>query len=245
MNNSYEHMQLDREKLLNLGRLPAGQYAYHLSFLNPFKQHFEIEAKILGDFQNTFVIADNSPKRNIHLVFNAQPDKETLISLHLKEGESIFVKPAICAQLHTDEQKLPTHALLARGLINSFYIQDRDKRESVADSFRPVDIYARVFQDVQLHNDVNSSNGFLKSSETFYDFIDLEAARKQLDYVVLEKMLIERKGGFFSRIKRKMARKFFVTAYKIFIRNEARKNYVAKLYRNYINMNYLSERRNK
>jgi hypothetical protein len=245
MNNSYEHMQLNRDQLLNLGRLPAGQYAYHLSFLNPFKKHFQIEAKIPGEFQSTFVIADNSPKKNIHFVFDAQPDKETTISLRLKEGESIFIKPAICPQLHADEQKLPAQALLARGVINSFYIQDQDKREFVADSYRAVDIYARVFQDVQLHNDVNSNSGFLKSRETFYDFIDLEAARKQLDYVVLEKMLTEKKGGFFSRIIRKMVRKFFITAYKIFTRSEGRKNYIAKLYRNYINMNYLSERRNK
>ncbi len=241
---SYESLQTSEEKLINLGRLPDGKYTYHLAILNPFKHYFEIDIGITGKAHRILLIMETSEKKNINLPFEADSDKETIIRLQLKKGEFLFIKPAVCPQIYGDIEESLSHSLLVPDMVNSFFVQEQTKREAITEAYKPFDIYARVFKEVQLYNSV-SVNSFSKSSEIFYEFIDMETSKKQLDYVIFHKMLTEKKGSFFKRITRKLARKIFITIYKSLTCSENRKNYIAKLYRNYINMNYLSERKNK
>lgn len=72
----------------------------------------------------------------------------------------------------------------------------------------------------------------------FRGLLNLNEAQKQMDFVVYNKILLSnQKNGF----KRKCVRKTLIFFYRIVTRNPSIKNYLAKLYRNYVNNNLIAE----
>lgn len=243
--HSSEALHLGEETFMNLGILPPGKYTHHFTIINPFADYFELLVERSNEAGVSFLVKDKSAKKNINIPFKAYGDKEIIFQFHLKTGHSISIKPAISPQLHSAMQGTLPRSLMISDLANSFFVHEETKRQALSEDYRPVDVYARVFKEVQARNEKDSGNHISGAPDFFYELIDLNTSKKQLDYVVFEKFLAARKGNMFRRARRKLARKLFVFAYKVLTRDENRKNYLAKLYRNYINMNYLSERRSK
>jgi hypothetical protein len=243
---SLKKLRTDTSLEVHLGQLPAGTYMYFFSIVNAFSTHFEIAISIRGTGFDSLVLKENFKRQNLNVTFSVSPDEvsnDIIIQFDLKTGSSIYIDATAFPQL-VSSQSLPVNQTWAtEEMINNLFIGNEEKRERVLDGYRPVDIYLRLFKEVQAQNQYKSLQSFSQPAPLFYELIDIAEAKKQLDYVVYNKFFSSTGGGALRKFVRKVYRRFFIIFYKLLTRSEGRKNVIAKLYRNYININYISERK--
>lgn len=229
-----------------LGSLPAGGYAYYFGVVNTFSAFFEISIAMQGiDFPGV-VLKENIKKQNFNFSFYVPPacaGQEITIEFRLLSSGSIHLSLTAFPQLIGEQSLSASQTWATEEMINNLFVGNDDKRERLMDAYRPVDIYMRLFKEIQAQNQYKTLSSLAQSAPVFYELIDLEEAKKQLEYVVYHKFFNSNKGGVFKKFFRGLNRSIFIAFYKMLTRSESRKNAIAKLYRNYININYISERK--
>ena len=87
---------------------------------------------------------------------------------------------------------------------------------------------------------MNEVESFI-NARYFRGFLSLEEAEHQLDHVVLSKLFQPDGTRGFNKYKRAFYRRVIINIYRLVTKNRSRKVYFAKLYRNYVNNNLISE----
>jgi hypothetical protein len=231
---------------IHLGELPPNSYTYYFTVINPMVNEYEFTVSIPDIVAASIPITGNQLQQSFHLSFTVdepQRNKDIVLSFEHLQGENVFIRSSTGPQLNSGNPVKPGPAQTTLPIVNSIYLQDSAKRNELKDGYRAMDVYVRVFQELSARNNWTNTMPRNAMPDVFYEFISLEAAKKQLDYVIYEKLFSGTSGGFFKRLRRKVSRKFVTFSYRLLTRSERRKGYLAKLYRNYVNLNYLSERK--
>ena len=229
---------------LSFGILPEGNYIYYFGVINPQAGDFEISVAVIGASFIPITFRGSSQKHNYHFSFdltNFPHGNDVRVCFQLVKGKDIFIHPTFFPQLNTQNVSNSEEVSFSNEIDNTFFIGDPSKREQLREKYRPQDIYHRLFKEVYAQNQKPVHT--IGQPQVFYELLNLEEAKKQLEYVVYNKAFSDKNGNSLAKAKRKAYRKFLITIYKILTRTENRKNYVAKLYRNYININYISEKK--
>ena len=231
----------ENEHCISFKDLPAGRYIYYFSINNPEGKAYELK---LQSQTGNFSIKDSQKSIKRHLEFTIVDGMENSIrfNFNLKYGKNVFLVPSRLPHLSISDQLNGQHIHHFNDAeLNGLFINDRQERVLLKENLKPIDVYLKVFSELQHHNKVTPS---IKSTDSFfYELIDLEAAKKQLEYVVYEKMLKSTDGNLLKKGIKKLIRAFLIIFYKLVTKSESRKTYIAKFYRNYVNLNYMSERK--
>jgi hypothetical protein len=226
--------------LVHLGKIPAGKYTYHVNVLNaaddaPVLKVF-INNKNVSSNEHIFKISEIS--KEIEYNFDTTGSGEYSITFLLTQGTGLTlqlpVSPVMVHEMHEEASMLL--GLDEKILSKANELESEDGSTGKVKSTRGP--YSRQqnagtasFREIESYINARYFRGMLS----------LEESERQLDHVVYNKMFAPDGSKGFSGFKRKVYRKFLRGIYRLFTKNRSRKLYFAKLYRNYINTNLLSE----
>lgn len=232
---------------IELDRPPRGKYAFYFTVINAFAINYSlvIESNISG--KTSVTITENSKKKNFNIIFvisDVTSTDKVILSFKLIKGTDIFILPSAGLVLIDEKSERKSNAtFISVNDLNQTFKRTTQTEENHNYTFSNLEIYTKVFGEVYERNKHSLKESINGRNDAFYNMLDLETAKKQLDYVIFQKMLLSKDGNFFKKIFRKLVRFFIVNLYKLITRSERRKSYLAKFYRNYVNVNYLSERK--
>lgn len=233
---------------ISLGNFPSGLYRISFSITNPFSSTYSLNVSTDTN-QSTFYSVKSSKQKDIfYIEFKhvVESEKTPLtIQIHQEQLNSIFFKlvspPALVDK--SIFNNVVHQQLYSPNRLNLLFKETANNAHNgtVLQS-RPIDVYSRLLGEIiKLQSEIQS-NSAPKLPAGFYELLDLKSAKEQLDYVVNKKIHLNTKGNFLSRPLKKMIKHIFTFIYRVVTKNGLLKTYVAKVYRNYVNMNILSER---
>lgn len=243
--DSYRELKRDGNVLLDLGQLPAGKYIYHFTIINPYASKFSFDAWLPDTAVSPVQISGVGKINNYRLSFTHQPaevDDSVRVKFAFGSGQKIFIKPSGCPKA-SDIMDKNAPIPLIHDAINNAFIEEPIEREIAMERYAHKHIYLQTFSEVRHQNELLSRQANATAAPIAFEFIDLPTAEKQLDYVVYSKLFAGTRGNIFKRIIRKVLGFCFRGFYRLLTSSKKMKTYVAKLYRNYVNLNYLSERK--
>ena len=227
-----------------LGSFPDGLYRISFLINNPLLSEYTLSISTSNSTKDYVVIHSDKQKDSFYTQFihNCGKGNNPLtITVNQNEKYPVFLsiinRPAVVNK--SIFHNATNEKLYSANRFNLFF------KENVNNSFReyrPVDAYTQLLNEiVKIQTDIqNTSTPKLPSG--FYELLDLKNAKEQLDYVVRTKIHLQTHGNILTRPLKKMIKHLFTFSYKILAKNPLLKNYIAKIYRNYVNMNILSER---
>lgn len=232
--NNYEPAKI------NFTSLPQDTYTLHFSIINSLGNDFELSISTSHTPEKNTIVSGDNRTYKFNYTFQVTEPAPVDIAFTLTKGEKLFIRHARLPHIALNSFS-QTPLLKIPDFVNAVYIEDETAKKDTLDSYRPVDIYTRLYKQMETQNNRIVIDDLRSNPSFFYELIDLETAKKQMDYVVYEKMFSQTGGSWFGKMKRKVYRKIFRSLYRLLTRNSHRKNYFAKLYRNYVNINYISE----
>lgn len=230
---------------ISLGDFPAGLYRISFSINNPLTSAYTVGVSTTTNSKDLVLFKSTKQKDFFYVQFNHKNGKSPLtITVQQKEGATVFLKiinyPALIDKSvvhNTINEKLYSPSRL-----NLLFKDNATKDLSSLHHYRPVDAYSQLLAEiVKIQSDIQNSSA-PKLPSGFYELLDLKNAKEQLDYVINTKIHLHTNGNFFTKPLKKTIKYLFTFIYRVLTRSSLLKNYIAKMYRNYVNMNILSER---
>jgi hypothetical protein len=220
----FHPLQIDHPLIKKIPSLLTGDYYYRFTVKNPFKQTVKVLITVSdGDspvtehvLEFTDLIKDKEIVISKSTERFAQPIE---ITFALKAGKNILIT-------------LPVSPIM----VPELKTEDKDY-ESIAYKIQS------AFDDKfsQLHQSAEQAFSKQMQMEIFKDCITTAEAERQLDFIVFNKLFAPDGSKGFTKFKRALYRKFLRAIYRRLTKNTIRKQYFAKLYRNYINSSVISD----
>lgn len=235
-------LQINETFRKNIGKMPPGRYVYHFNVLGPANESGSLTVFIdnnnVKENERVYDLAELSTELKYN--FNTTSYESCIIVFLLSKGKEITLQLPVSPYLVQDVMEEPSMLL---GLDDKILLKV-DELES-----------GGIFAENKNTNTDNRRCGLktgadaasLREIEQFINaryfrgMLSTEESVQQLDYVVSHKLFAPDGSVGFTRFKRNIYRKLIKAAYHFIIRNRSRKLYFAKLYRNYVNSNILSE----
>lgn len=231
---------------LELGKLPKGKYIYRFGVNGPAEKTgtLSISIESNGSRISTQAIPFTNDINEHELVIDCKED--FAINALLFQGDDniscILRLPVSALSMHEISDRPAALGGLDQNIVsrvNSLDSTDNlmKKRRELANNHTPDHFHSQQVN-------IEEIEGFI-NLRYFEGFLSMEQAMRQLDFVVYEKMFRDGRSKGFTRFKRKVYGKTLRFLYRTLTRNYSRKQYFAKLYRNYINSNLLAENYHK
>jgi hypothetical protein len=241
----YQRLEQDKEIGISLGVLPKGNYTFLFSIINPKKFDFEVQVYMPGISSQKKTVTGTERINRYSLVFSVDPagsgKAESVLFLKSEKGEALFLKSSLSAQYQNNNGLSSTASGQVYDLANLSFVADKEVRQSLKEEIRPTNIYVKTFMEVQRQNELMKGRIGNSHEPIFFELINYHTAEKQLDYVMRKKLFAGSGGNILKRMLRPLFRFFIVTFYRILASNAKLKSYLVKFYRNYVNLNYISE----
>lgn len=241
----YQRLEQDKEIGISLGALPKGNYTFLFSIINPKGLYFEVQVHIPGISSQKKTVTGTERINRYSLVFSFDPPgsrtAEPVVFLKSEKGDALFLKSSISTQYQNNNGLSSTASAHVYDLVNLSFVADKEARQSIKEEIRPTDIYLKTFGELQRQNEMMKGRVGSSNDLMFFELINYHTAEKQLDYVIRKKMFSGKGGNLFKRLLRPVFRFFIVTFYRLLASNAKLKSYLVKFYRNYVNLNYISE----
>jgi hypothetical protein len=235
-------LSLNEPFLVSIGKIPPGKYAYHVNLLNAAN-----DSPILKVFINSKNVNKNERLFNLSAIsqqieynFNTTGIETYSITFLLIKGKGITLQLPVSPVM---VQEVEEEVSMLLGLddnivskVNQLESEDHSTGNiKTAHSPHPARQQpatgAVSFREVEHFMNARYFRGMLSTEES----------ERQLDHVVYDKMFAPDGSKGFAGFKRRVYRKMLTGLYRLFTKNRSRKLYFAKLYRNYVNVNLLSE----
>lgn len=232
---------------ISLGDFPAGLYRISFSINNPLKSIYTLSVSVSNNNKDCVLLKSDKQKDFFYIHFRHSNNKgksPLTITVQQKEGDPVFLKiinqPAVIDK--SILQNAANEKLYSENRLNLLFNNNTNTNSSTLHQYKPVDAYAQLLSEiVRIQADIQNTSA-PKLPSGFYELLDLKNAKEQLDYVVKTKIHLHTSGNFISKPLKKTIKYLLSFTYKVLTRSSLLKNYIAKMYRNYVNMNILSER---
>lgn len=232
---------------ISLGDFPDGLYRISFSINNPLLSIYVVSVSKSNNKKDFVLLKSDKQKDFFYIQFRHNSIKEKsflTITVQQKEGDPVFLKiinqPALIDKsiLHN----VANEKLYTGNRLNLLFNNSTTNNSSPLHQYKPIDPYAQLLSEiVRIQTDIQNTSA-PKLPSGFYELLDLKNAKEQLDYVVKTKIHLHTNGNFVSKPLKKTIKYLFTFIYKVLTRSTLLKTYIAKIYRNYVNMNILSER---
>lgn len=230
-----------------LGDFPSGLYRISFCVSNPLVSAYTLAvSKTTGS--KDFILVRSSKQKDFFYVQFKHTDSggqnPLTITIQQQEGDPVFLKvinhpTLIDKSIHHNSSN---EKLYSSNRLNLLFSEPTSNDASSFRKYKPVDAYTQLLAEiVKIQSDLQHHSA-PKLPPGFYELLDLKNAKEQLDYVVNTKIHLHTSGNFVSKPLKKMTKYLVTFIYKILTRSTKMKNYIAKLYRNFVNMNIISER---
>ncbi|WP_205509330.1 hypothetical protein [Longitalea arenae] len=235
-------LSLNEPYLVSIGKTPPGKYAYHVNVLNPAN-----DSPILKVFINNKNVNKNEQVYNLSEIseqieynFNTIGKEEHSIVFLLTKGTSLTLQLPVSPVMVQDVEE-ETSMLLGLDENIALKVNELESEDHTTGNTKA---NRGPYASRQQHSGGAASLREIEqfvNARYFRGFLSTEESERQLDHVVFNKMFAPDGSKGFAGFKRKVYRKMLVSIYRLFTKNRSRKLYFAKLYRNYVNNNLLSE----
>ncbi|MBS1736023.1 MAG: hypothetical protein JSS98_05380 [Bacteroidetes bacterium] len=219
---------------------PQGDFVYPFSMINSFGEDTDLVVSIVVDekVKKSESIRFESVTFKKDLSFslsNQEESKNTRVTFLLKTGHVVNLFLPASPKAVQKIETVPCELTDVQDRINlEIDLAEKDE-ETLLRPFMPSE--GKPTPKVIDENHIES----LIHNRFFKGFISLREAQQQLDYVIYNKLFAPDGSKGLLKWKRAVYRKFVRGVYRRLTKNSHRKQYFAKLYRNYINNNVISE----
>ncbi|THU33529.1 hypothetical protein FAM09_25615 [Niastella caeni] len=233
-------LSLNEPFLVPIGKTPSGKYAYHVNVLNPANDSpilkVFINNKNVNKDEHVYKLSEITAQ--IEYNFDTTGKEENTIVFLLTRGTGLTLQLPV-SPVMVQEVKEEVSMLL--GLDDKIVSKVGElESEDQATGNKRINREPYTRQQSASATSLREMEQYI-NARYFRGFLSVEESERQLDHVVLNKMFAPDGSKGFTRFKRKVYRKMLVSIYRLFTKNRSRKLYFAKLYRNYVNVNLLSD----
>jgi hypothetical protein len=230
-----------------LGDFPSGLYRISFWVSNPLVSAYTLAvSKTTGS--NDFILIKSTKQKDFFYIqfkhANSSGQTPLIITIKQQEGDLVFLKvinhpTLIDKSIHHNSSN---EKLYSSNRLNLLFREPINNDTPALLKYKPVDAYTQLLAEIiKIQSDLQQYSA-PKLPPGFYELLDLKNAKEQLDYVVNTKIHLHTSGNFISKPLKKMIKYLVTFIYKILTRSTKMKNYIAKFYRNFVNMNIISER---
>ena len=212
------------ESISEYPHLPAGVFCCRFTVRNPSAESYELVVKVTDDAGNSEEHRFQGDKMVVEqeLTIEKRSDKfasPIRVSFRLFQGKDVGIRLPVSPMM-TSAVKMEKQNYLSA--VNKV-------KNALSENSGPL-----------TDNQPHPVNPFfnLKSRESL---LTLRQAEEQLDFVIYQKMFVPDGSRGFVKKKRALYRRLVRFTYRKLVKNTVRKRYIAKLYRNYVNLNTLFE----
>ncbi|MBS1663175.1 MAG: hypothetical protein JST68_19185 [Bacteroidetes bacterium] len=203
--------------------LPAGNFIYRFSIRNPSTDAFELVMKIS----------------------DAQGNSEE----HTFESNQLFIREEVNIKKSSDNFNSPLRVsfLLKKGAeldiqLPVSLIMTSSVKEKKQNYLSTVNRVKNAFSEqLKLAGAGNASSNSLFNADVQARLLSFKQAESQLDYVIYHKLFVPDGSRGLLKAKRAFYRRMLRFIYRRLTKNTVRKEYIVKIYRNYVNLNTLFE----
>lgn len=225
---------------LPINFLPQGDFEYSLKLINSFEEKTELLFSLVindkTEVEETLSFESITYERSVNFSVSDQVKltRNAKVFLFLRKGSVIKAfLPMTPRAIQKIENIFPDFSEICEKINLEIDLAENEENMSVRQySTEPVSSRP-AFDEKQIEELV--FNRFFKGT------ISINEAQKQMDYVVYNKTFVPDGSKGFTKLKRAVYRRVVKSVYRRLTKNSYRKAYFAKLYRNYVNNNIISE----
>lgn len=233
-------LSLNEPFRVQIGKIPPGKYAYHVNLINPAKDFpilkVFINNKNVNKDEHEYKLSEISTE--IKYNFDTTGSEECAIVFLLTKGTTVSLQLPVSPVMVQDIQEDASMLLGLDDKIVSKVGELESEEQSTGHKKANLGPYTR--QQPASAASLREIEQFV-SARYFRGLLSVEESERQLDHVVFNKMFAPDGSRGFSGFKRRLYRKMLTGIYRLFTKSRSCKLYFAKLYRNYVNVNLLSD----
>jgi hypothetical protein len=227
-------------KEIFFGFLPQGKFIYPLSVIVPYKNTINVTLFFYSNLNlvKTEKLVFSSSSTQYDFEFEIS-EKSGVVSnslvIIIEEGEVVKLYLPVSPRILVNDR------IRIDNSIDWYELEDEINSEINAleeELQTHTNFHSKITRNnVNISMNKDQIDAYIKT-KYFRGLLNLNEAQKQMDFVVYNKILLSnQKNGF----KRKCIRRMLIFFYRIVTKSPSIKNYLAKLYRNYVNNNLIAE----